>query len=440
MEKVSVVAIVGRQNVGKSSLMNAIAGRRLSIVDPKPGVTRDRVSAIVSYRGVPFELVDTGGIGLDRRDELFSLVDRQIQYAIDRADIVIFLGDIRQGLLPLDAAVGERLRVAGKKVILAVNKADHPREEEGKSDFYRLGFGEALPVSAVHRRRIGTLLERIAELLPNFAEAARAVPDIKIAIVGRRNVGKSTLVNMLAGEERVIVSEKPGTTRDTIDVMLERDGRRTIVIDTAGLRKKTHVEDSIELFSRARTEKAITRADAVVLLLDARERVGDVDLKIARFIENEKKPCILGLNKWDLVPRGHAPMEFMEYLSKAMPGLSYAPVCVLSAKTGLHVWDLLEIACELVEQAGVKIPTSEVNRVLKAVVREQSPPTRGTRTPKIYYGTQVAARPPRFSLFVADPKAFAPEWMRFLENRFREYLPFKEVPLVFQLRARRKRR
>lgn len=432
MAKLPLVAIVGRTNVGKSSLLNALAGRRISIVDPLPGVTRDRVSAILSHRGRTFELVDTGGIGLGPGDPFHREVERQIERALQEAELVLLVVDLQAGLTPLDREAASRCR--GRQVLLVANKADHPGLDPSAAEFFGLGFGEAFPVSAVHRRRIRELLDRVADRLPEVPPPARG---LRIAVVGRRNVGKSTFVNALAGEERVIVSETPGTTRDAVDVGIERDGRRYVLVDTAGLRKKGRLEDSVELFGRVRTQEAIRRADAVVLMLDAMEPVTEVDKRIAALVEERKRPCVVVLNKFDRVPAGHPPEEFARYLAEAMPLLRYAPLSMISALRRERVWEVVEICGELHAQAGVRISTAEVNRALEAAVRERHPSGRGPRSARIFYATQKGVHPPRFVVFVNDPRSFAPDYVRYLERKMRELLPFPEVPIVLELRSRR---
>jgi GTP-binding protein len=435
MDKLPVVTIVGRQNVGKSSLLNAMSGRRLSIVDPMPGVTRDRVTAVLAHRGAAFELVDTGGVGLVKGDELRAEIERQIERAIEDAVVVLFLVDVQAGLTPLDREIARRFR--DKQVVLVANKADNAELEKRTSDFFELGFGEAFPVAAAHRRNIRELLDRVAALLPPAPIPPRG---LRIAVVGKRNVGKSTFVNALAGEERVIVSEKPGTTRDAVDVEIERDGRRYVLVDTAGLRKKQKVEHSVELFSQVRTREAVDRADAVVFMLDVMEKVTEVDKRIGAMIEEGKKPCVVALNKYDTVPRGHSPDEFANYLTKALPVLRYAPLSIISAARGERVWEVVEICGELHAQAGVRVATPELNRALEAAVEARSPSGRGPRSARIYYATQKGTRPPRFIVFVNDPRSFAGDYVRYLEEKLREFLPFHEVPIRLELRGRKPRK
>ena len=433
MDKLPVIAIVGRQNVGKSSLLNAMAGRRISIVDPKPGVTRDRVSAVVERDGAAFELVDTAGIGLVREDKFFESVERQIGFAIERADLILFVVDAIEGVTARDKEVARRLRRSGRDVMLIANKSDNPRFDARIPEMGELGFGDAFGVSCAHRRFVGELVEEILRRLPG-AKGQKTPP--KIAVVGKRNVGKSTLVNQLAGEERVVVSEMPGTTRDAVDVHIRKGKNDYILIDTAGLRKKGKTEDTVEMFSQVRTAEAVARADGVILMIDVMEKVTEVDKRIAALIEERKKPCVIVLNKWDRVPKKHSPQEFEEYIDKAMPVLSYAPVMMISALQGERIWDVFKVAADLVHQASIQIPTADVNRAIRRAQSERSPGTRGTREPKIFYSTQTRKSPPTFVVFVNDPANFTPDYKRFLENRMRMYLPFKEVPIRLMLKKR----
>src|SRR5262245_3511278 len=427
MARLPIVTIVGRQNVGKSSLLNALAGRRLSIVDPTPGVTRDRVSSIITHRGTAFELVDTGGIGLRPGDLFYEEVERQIEKAIAEAEIVIFLVDVQAGCTRLDQEIAARFR--DKKVVLIANKVDNFDLEKGLSDFFELGFGEAFGVAAAHMRNIAELKDRLAAMIPPAPIPTRG---LRIAVVGKRNVGKSTFVNALAGEERVIVSETPGTTRDAVDVQIEKDGRRHIIVDTAGLRRRQKVEDAVELFSQSRTEDAIHRADVVVFMIDTMEKVTEIDKRIARTIEDMKKPVVVTLNKYDLVPKKHSPDEFITYIGKTLPLLKYAPLTMISAKTGDRIWEVIDICDELHAQSGVRVSTPDMNRALEAAVIARSPSGRGPHAARVYYVTQRGVHPPRFLVFVNDPRAFSGDYIRFLENKLREFLPFHEVPITLE--------
>ncbi len=442
--KLPIVAIIGRPNVGKSSLLNCLAGERISIVESTPGVTRDRVSTIVQHQDVNFELVDTGGIGIVDRDDLSEHIDQQIRIAIHGASIVLFVVDVRDGLVPLDHEVARRLRHEPlrpdeggsfpRRVILVANKVDEPKFEPDAAEFARLGFGEPFLVSAHQEFGRTDLLDRIASELPPTLEAPE--PEMKLAVVGRQNVGKSTLVNALAEEERVIVSEIPGTTRDAVDVRFERDGHTFLVIDTAGRKKRTKVKDSIEYFSQVRTAAAIARCDVAFLVLDAAAEISKIDKHIGDEIVQQKKPCIIAVNKWDLTQGKVATGAYAEYAADRLKGLGYAPLCFLTAKEGRNLQGAVDLAKHLFKKAQHRVGTGELNRTIDVIRDRYQPPMRGTKPPRIYYGTQVATAPPTFVLFVNDPALFPKEYVRSLENRFRELLPFSEIPVRIFLRRR----
>ncbi|OAI48153.1 ribosome-associated GTPase EngA [Planctomycetaceae bacterium SCGC AG-212-F19] len=433
---VPVVTIVGRPNVGKSSLFNWLAGRRIAIVDPTAGVTRDRVDTLVMDGDRTFELIDTGGIGIQDVDNLTEEVERQIALAIDRADVVLFLVDARTGLVPLDEEVARRLRAVNKPVISVVNKCDTPSLETAATDFYRLGYGQPIPVSALQNRGKPELLAALRPLLPEPGEAP--APEniaMKLAIVGRRNTGKSTFINQLAQSERMIVSEVPGTTRDSVDVRFERDGQSFIAIDTAGVRRKRSVKGDVEFYSMARAERSIRRADVVLLFFDAKEKVSMVDKKLADTILQEAKPVIFVVNKWDLMkplPTG----DFADYLKATFPMLDFVPMAFVTAKTGRNVYPLVNLAQHLFKQASAHVSTSTINRVLRDAVDQQAPPLRQNRRAKIYYGTQVATIPPTIVLFTNGPELFSNTYQRYLLKAFRDRLPFGDVPIKLYLRAR----
>jgi GTP-binding protein len=430
-----IVAIVGRPNVGKSSLQNCIARRRVSIVEPTPGVTRDRVSVEVRHGDASFELVDTGGIGLVDSDRLEAQVETQIRFAIDVADVVVFLTDVREGVTPLDEEIAALLRKRGKSVVLAANKADVSRLEERAVEFYRLGFGEAIPVSAVERINTTVLLDEVVRRLPAERREPPPSPEMKVAVVGRRNTGKSTLVNTLAGEERVIVSEIPGTTRDAVDVRIERKGRALVVIDTAGLRKRSRVREPVEFYGQARTLASIRRADVVVLLLDATAEIGEIDKKIGAMVREESKPCVIGVNKWDLA--GDVKTEaFDAYARDHLSGLAFAPIVYLSAKQGTRVQALVDAAFRLFRQANETVTTGKLNRVIEAAERVRRPAPRRGVAPRIFYATQVGVNPPKVLLFVNEPSLFTKEYARYLENVLRRELPFSSVPIQIVFRRR----
>ncbi len=436
---VPVVAIVGRPNVGKSSLFNWLAGRRIAIVDPTAGVTRDRLAALVRADGRVFELTDTGGIGIQDVDNLTDDVERQIQLAIDQAAVILFLVEARSGLMPLDEMVANRLRQVGKPVILVVNKCDTPPLESQIGEFHKLGQGEPLPVSAQQNRGRHRLLDRISELLP--PELQSQVPPeaepLKLAIVGRRNTGKSTFINCLAREERVIVSEVPGTTRDSVDVRFERDGQAFLAIDTAGVRKKRSVANDVEFYSVARAERSIRRADVVLLFFDAKETVSHVDKQLAEYILAAHKPAMFVVNKWDLAEAESVRTgTWADYLHKHFPSLDFVPVAFITARSGKNVKDVLNLAQTLHTQASARVTTGDLNRVLRAALEDTPPPMRQNRRPKVYYGTQAGTNPPTIVLMTNGPDLFDNTYLRYLEKTFRDQLPFGEVPIKLTLRLR----
>lgn len=432
------VAIVGRPNVGKSSLFNRLAGRRISVVDATSGVTRDRVSAELKYGGKNFELVDTGGIGMTDVEEIRHQVEHQIELAIEKAAVIVFVVDVREGLTPLDNFVAERLRHVQKPVLLVANKVDSPSLEPQKGEFFKLGFGEPLSVSALQGEGKVQLLEEITALLPKVeVGAGLPCPYMRLAVVGRRNVGKSTLINTLAGEERMIVSEIPGTTRDSVDIRFELDGKVFVAIDTPGVRKRRKVEGTLEFYSLERAMGSIRRADVVLFLLDAREEVARLDKKLGAYIAEQYRPCILVINKWDLA-EGHEPEEFEEYLRANLPGLAYAPLSFVSAKRGDNVAETIALAEELFEQSKTRVSTSELNRVVQEAFWASPPKEKAGRRGRIYFATQVEVSPPTFVIFVNYPELFDSNYERYLANRLRDVLPYSEVPLRFFFRMRRR--
>jgi GTP-binding protein len=431
------VAIVGRPNVGKSTLFNTLAGRRVAIVEPTRGVTRDRVSAVVEYEGLAFELIDTGGIGVVDPDGLSEHVDRQIQVAIERADLVIFVVDVGDGVLPDDRRIGDRLRELEKPLLLVVGKVDVPADEAGVAEFSALGLGEPLSVSALHRRGTLGLLDAIAAAVPEGLTTAAAGVEMKLAIIGRRNVGKSTLVNAIAGEERVIVSECPGTTRDAVDVRFEKDGKTFIVIDTAGVRKKRRVRSPVEFYSVVRAKESIARADVVLIVLDVSADIVETDRRLAREVAEHLKPCVLVVNKWDLAKGRITTGDYAEYLGSSLPLLTHAPVSFITARTGRRVMPTIEVAQQLFKQARLRAPTAQVNRALGDAVRSRSPrPSKG-RKARFFYATQVAVAPPTLVVFVNDPDLVDPTYCRYLASAMRTRLPFPEVPVRLVFRPRR---
>jgi len=430
-----LVVIVGRPNVGKSSLLNTLARERISIVDPRSGITRDRVSTVIEHGPQFFELVDTGGIGVVDADHLEQHVEEQIRFAIDRADVILFVVDVTAGITPLDQTVAELLRHVDRPVVVVANKVDDVKHEPEAAQFLQLGHGEPACVSALHGRGRVELLERIAPLLGPAAADEPAQPVMKLAIVGKRNAGKSTLVNALAGEPRMIVSEIPGTTRDAVDVRFERDGQPLIAIDTAGVRKKSSMTD-IDFYSYTRALRSIRRADVVLLLIDALVPVAEVDLKLAAAILEECKPVVIAINKWDLALDLTTAEEFGRYLSRVLPALSYAPVVFITALTGRNVDAAVNVARSLHQQAHVRLTTGRLNSVLEQILNLRGPsPKHGTKPVKIYYATQVAVAPPTVVFFCNDPALVRADYRRFMTNRLRELTPLKEVPLRLWFRA-----
>ncbi|MEK7867562.1 MAG: ribosome biogenesis GTPase Der [Planctomycetota bacterium] len=433
---VPVVAIVGRPNVGKSTLLNAILKKRISIEDPTPGTTRDRVSARATIEGRMVEIVDTGGIVERDKDPLAKEVQKQVDLALKSADVIVFVVDVRIGVTAFDSAIAARLRRASKPIILVANKVDTPGFRPATADFYQLGFGEPLAVSAKQKVNVDMLREAVVAALPK-ADEADMVPELKLAIVGRRNVGKSTLVNYLAHEERVIVSEIAGTTRDAVDVRFEKDGHAFIAIDTAGLRKRARVDSTIEKYTRIRAQQAIRRADVVLFVVDASEPLSVVDKHLGQEIEEAGKPVVVVVNKWDLARAKKVNSgQYIEYMNARFPGIAYAPVAFLSAKKGENVWEAFEIARQLHIQSGTKVSTHQLNEVLQQAQNERTPPSPGGRLPRVFYGTQAGTHPPRFIIFVNYPEAFTGEYRRYLIGKIRKNLPFAEVPVVLWLRGR----
>jgi GTPase len=431
---VPVVAIVGRPNVGKSSLFNALAGRRIAIVDPTAGVTRDRISTLITADHRYFELMDTGGMGIQDVDNLTANIEQQIETAMDQAEVLLFVVDARAGMTPLDVRVAERLRHLAKPVLCVANKCDTAAVDPQAAEFYRLGFTPLVCVSAQHKRGTQELLDLILERLPEPEQtSATADTAMKLAIVGRRNTGKSTFINSLAQAERMIVSEVPGTTRDSVDVRFERDGKVFIAIDTAGVRRQRSIASDIEFYSLARAQRSIRRADVVLLFLDAAQRISKVDKQLADYILEQHKPAIFVVNKWDLlVPLSTG--EFSTYLRRVFPNLDYVPIAFITAKNGKNVYRVLNLAQNLYKQASRRVATGELNRVLRQALDQQPPPMRQNRRPRISYATQVATNPPTIVLFTNGPELFDATYQRYLLKMFRDHLVFTDVPIKLYLR------
>ncbi len=433
-----VVAIVGRPNVGKSSLFNWLAGRRISIVDPTAGVTRDRVATTLCVDDRYFDLVDTGGMGIQDADNLTADVEHQIQVAINDAAVVVYVVDIRDGMVPLDQMVAARLRVVAKPVVFVANKADDPKFDSAVSDFYPLGYGEPVKVSAEQKIGREDLLASIVEKLPP-SDAENVAPrsvELKVAIVGRRNVGKSTFINSLAQADRVIVSEVAGTTRDSIDVRFERDDKVFLAIDTAGVRKKSSLETSVEFYSLHRAERSIRRADVVLHFFDPRLRVSRVDKQLAEYILVNNKPAIFVVNKWDLAKDTIPTEKWATYLRTVFAMLDYVPIAFITAKSGKNVYRLLNLAQQLHKQAGRRVKTGELNRVVQHAMLVNAPPTRLNKLPRVYYATQTDVHPPTIVLMTNGPELFEPPYLRYLLKNLRDNFRFGEVAIRLLLRAK----
>ncbi len=437
-----IVAIVGRPNVGKSSLLNALVGKRISIVEDTPGVTRDRVAIPCPVGPEAYvELVDTGGMGIEDSQDLTDHVEAQIRYAIEAAELILFVVDAREGITSLDRHVATQLRKLNKQVILVANKIDELNLVSEVHEFARLGFGQPVNVSAAHANGISDLRDLLAGRMKDLAEDRPAEPVMKLAVVGKRNAGKSTFINALAGEQRVIVSEKAGTTRDSVDVTVEADGRSLTIIDTAGVRKKRKMDGDVEFYSYHRALRSIRRADVVALMIDASVPLGQVDKSLAREVADQHKPVLFVVNKWDLAEGTANPGDYEEYLGKVFPSLAFAPISLTAAHTGMNVHQTIRLAGELFAQSQTRMGTAELNEAVQGILEQRGPSHKhGTRPPKIYYVTQVATGPPTIVCFVNDVRSFDTSYQRFLLNRLRETTPFAEVPIRLLFRPRQKDR
>jgi GTP-binding protein len=428
MAKAQVV-IVGRPNVGKSSILNWLAGKRLAIVDCLAGVTRDRMTHEVEHEGRCFELVDTGGIGIQDVDDLTQEIEQQIEYALAAADLVMFVVDVRAGMVPLDQEVAERLRSLQKPVLLVANKADSAKFDSQADEFYRLGADIILRVSTLQNRNRTALLDAIVERLPEAVAEAETEPVMKLAIVGRRNVGKSTFINTLVDSPRMIVSEVPGTTRDSVDVKFELDGQPFVAIDTPGVRKRKSIRRDIEYYGLHRAQRSIRRADVVLMFFDAPEPISTVDKQLVHYIEENYKPCLFVVNKWDLLAEKHATGEWADYVSETFPTLSYVPIAFITAQTGKNIKKLINHAQMLFKQSLLRLSTGELNRLVKRALELHPPAQYRNRRPKVYYATQTDVQPPTIVLMCNEPKAFSPSYRRYLLAAFRDNVEFAEVPI-----------
>ncbi|MDF2945059.1 MAG: der [Herbinix sp.] len=434
-----IVAIVGRPNVGKSTLFNSLAGERISIVKDYPGVTRDRIYADVTWLNSQFTMIDTGGIEPDSKDEMLSYMREQAQIAIDTADVIIFLVDVRQGLVDADSKVADMLRRSTKPVVLVVNKVDS--FEKFMSDvyeFYNLGIGEPFPISASGKLGFGEMLDEVVKHFKsgNTEESTDERP--RIAIVGKPNVGKSSIVNKLVGENRVIVSNIAGTTRDAIDTPIRRNGKDFILIDTAGLRRKSKIKEELERFSIIRTVAAVERADVVVLVIDAMEGITEQDAKIAGIAHDRGRGVVICVNKWDLIEKNNKTVnEYTNEIREVLAYMPYAEIIFISAETGQRLGKLFEVVEVVIQNQNLRVATGVLNEIMMEATALQQPPSDKGKRLKLYYITQVSVKPPTFVIFVNDKELMHFSYTRYIENKIREAFGFSGTSLKFFIRERK---
>ena len=436
-----LVAIVGRPNVGKSTLFNALAGSRIAIIEDTPGVTRDRIYADVEWLGRRFTLIDTGGIEPDSQDVILSQMREQAQIAIDMADVIIFMTDLKSGLQDADNQVANMLRRSGKPVILTVNKVDSfARDESLVYEFYELGIGDPIPISSANRTGIGELLDEVLKYFPNLEISDEVDERPKIAIVGKPNVGKSSLINKLLGENRLIVSDIAGTTRDAVDTSLKRNGREYVFIDTAGLRRKSKIKEDLERYSIVRAVAAVERADIVMVMIDATEGVTEQDAKIAGIAHERGKGIIVVVNKWDAVEKDDKSVNrFADKIHQYLSFMSYAPILFVSAKSGQRLPKLFETIDLVIDNQNLRVATGVLNEIITEAVALQQPPTDKGKRLKIFYVTQVSVKPPTFVVFVNDKNLMHFSYTRYLENKVREAFGFQGTRLKFLTRERKEK-
>lgn len=436
-----IVAIVGRPNVGKSTLFNALAGDRISIVQDTPGVTRDRIYADVSWLKYNFTIVDTGGIEPDSRDIILKSMREQAEIAISTADVIMFITDVRQGLVDADGKVADMLRRSGKPVVLVVNKVDSfEKFMPDVYEFYNLGLGDPMPVSAASQLGIGDMLDEVVKYFEGNGEDEDEDERPRIAIIGKPNVGKSSIINKLIGEERVIVSDIAGTTRDAIDTAIKRNGTEYVFIDTAGLRRKNKIKEEIERYSIIRTVSAVERCNVAVLVIDAEEGITDQDTKIAGIAHERGKGMIIVVNKWDAIEKDDKTIyKFTEEIRQKLSYMPYAELLFVSAKTGQRLNKLFEMIDMVIENHSLRISTGVVNEIVTEAVALNQPPSDKGKRLRIYYVTQVSVKPPTFVIFVNDKELMHFSYTRYLENKIREAFGFRGTPLKFIIRERKEK-
>lgn len=436
-----VVAIVGRPNVGKSTLFNALAGERISIVQDTPGVTRDRIYAEVSWLDHNFTMIDTGGIEPDSNDIILSQMREQAEIAIATADVIMFIVDVRQGLQDSDSKVADMLRRSGKPVVLVVNKVDSfEKYMADVYEFYNLGIGDPFPVSAASMLGLGDMLDEVVKYFPEYKKDDEEDDRPKIAIIGKPNVGKSSLINKLAQEDRVIVSDIAGTTRDAIDTDIKYNGKEYVFIDTAGLRRKNKIKEEIERYSIIRAVTAVERADVCIIVIDATEGVTEQDAKIAGIAHDRGKGMIIAVNKWDAIEKNDKTIyKFTEEIRNKLSYMPYAELLFISAQTGQRLPKLFETIDAVIENHSLRIATGVLNEIMSEAVAMQQPPSDKGKRLKLYYITQVSVKPPTFVIFVNDKELMHFSYTRYIENRIRESFGFRGTPLKFIIRERKEK-
>lgn len=434
-----IVAIVGRPNVGKSTLFNIFANSRISIVEDTPGVTRDRLYADTEWLDNEFMMVDTGGIEIMNTDKIAVSIRQQAQIAIAEADVILFVCDARAGITHEDAEVAKMLRQSKKPIVLAINKADSPKQEMEIFEFYNLGIGEPIPVSAANHLGLGDLLDAVVEKFPETSAYGKDgnEDEIKVALIGRPNVGKSSIFNTLVGEERSIVSDVAGTTRDAIDTPVIREGQKFLFIDTAGMRRKARIDEPIEKYSIIRSLRAVDRSDVVLMVIDAIDGVTEQDKKIAGYAHEAGKGIVLVVNKWDLYDKDNtSTLRYTENLRRELVFMQYAPVVFVSAMTKQRIHRLPEVIHYVAEQNAMRISTSVLNQVVEDAIAINPPPTEKGQRLKILYATQVKIKPPTFVIFVNEPEIMHFSYQRYLENKLREAFGFEGTPLQMIIRGK----
>lgn len=433
-----VVAIVGRPNVGKSTLFNKLIGRRLSIVNDTPGVTRDRIFGECEWNGRLFSMVDTGGIEWDASDEILSLIRAQAEIAIDAADVILLVTDVQAGVTPADREIASQLLKSGKPIVLCVNKCDSLGQPPAEFyEFYSLGLGDPVGVSSVHGHGTGDLLDKVVGFFPPEQEEKEEGEPVRVAIIGKPNAGKSSLVNYICGEERCMVSDIAGTTRDAVDISVENEYGRFILIDTAGLRKKSRVEDDIERYSVIRAQMAVDRSDVCVIMLDGTVGFTEQDSKVAGMALEAGKGCVIAVNKWDAVEKdGFTLQQYQKRLEQDFSFMPFAPIVFISAKTGQRVDKLFEAVRDAAKSNSTRISTGKLNEVLSQATARTQPPTDKGRRLKIYYMTQTSVQPPTFVFFVNSRQLFHFSYQRYLENMIRETFGLGGTPVRFLVRER----